>query len=397
MNKPHIFCFNRGDWHWPWWVDRQHLVSRLAARGWPVVYSQGPLSVWDRGNRSWASAPLFTKFEKIPSGGANPVFVEQPGRMMPLWPRLRRWDNFVLRRHANMLLKRAGIPPPSQRMALICYPSFLPYIKNLDARWVVLHVFDAWSDNEGWEEKHGADLARLVERADLITALSANMARILPGNGPERAKILPHGVDAKFIASGSEATCPSDLAKIPRPRIGHFGRVTRKIDLELVVELARRRSDWNWVFVGVSVGLEEGSRDAMAWQECHRLRNVHILGRKLDHEIPAYMCHMDVNVLPFKSKGKGYWNSIFSMKTYEYLASGKPVVGSDIKNIRSHSNVIAVAETPDDWIDAINSAVTTGGIGSVNDRISLAFENSWDDRVDKLENWLKEMVNLNYQ
>lgn len=397
MNKPHIFCFNPGNWHWPWWVDRQHLMSRLAARGWPVTYSNGPLSIWDRGTRSWNSTPFFPGYENISTGGTHPVVVDQPGRIMTLCPKFPKWDEFVVRRHANLLLKRAGNPPPSQRLVLTCYPTFLPYIKHLDARWVALHVFDAWSDNEGWSERDGDDLAQIVERADLITCLSGSMARILPGSGPERAKILPHGVDAHFIASGTEAACPDDLAKIPGPRIGHFGRVTKKIDIELIVSLAKRTPEWNWVFVGTSVGLDEGSPDAIAWSALHEMANVHILGHKATEEIPAYMCHVDANILPFKSKGKGYWNSIFSMKTYEYLATGKPVIGANIENIRALSDVIAVADSEDDWIDAIREAVTNGGTGRPEDRVRLAFENSWDDRAERLETMLENLIDTGDQ
>lgn len=366
------------------------MLSRLATRGWPVVYSNGPLSLWERGSESWNESPFFSGVEDIalPEGGM--VTRDRPGRSLPIWPKFPAWSRFVAKQHVDRLLKVANNPPPERRIAMVCYPSLWRLAKELPARGRYLHVFDAWQDNEGWSAENQADLADMTAHSDLITTLTASMARKLPGTGPERAKVLPHGVTAEKIMAALDRPCPDDLAAIPHPRIGYFGRLSQKIDIGLMAEIAERKPDWNLVFVGAVVGLDESEPDRLAWEKCRSHKNVHVLGFKDSEDVPAYMCNMDVNLLPFKARGEGYWNSVFSLKTYEYLATGKPVVGASIEHIRSHSDVIAVASSAEEWISAIDDAVNRGGVGTVEHRQKLAQENSWESRVDLLEEWLSE-------
>ena len=392
QKRPTIFCFTPNYWDYPWWVDKQHLLSRLAAKGWPVVYSNGPLDVWGRGNRAWQRAGIFSRTEIEPLGGSASVLLDRPGLSLVTWPKLPSWTHFVVKRHVARLLDRAGNPPPDRRIAMVCHPSFRDHARALGARWLYFHIHDAWQDNKGWSAENQAKLESLVEEADLITALSDSMVKGLPGPGRERARVLPHGVIANEIMAGLNKPCPADLAAIPHPRIGYFGRLSRKIDIELLAELAERRPDWHFVFVGTVIGLEESESDSAAWARCEKCDNVHLLGFKETEDVPAYLCHMDVNLLPFKSKGEGYWNSVFSLKTYEYLATGKPVVGASIEHIRSHSDVIAVATSPEEWIAAIEQAVQSGGRGTPEERQALALENSWDGRADQLDDWLSHTI-----
>ena len=71
---PPILAFAPNSWHSSW-KNRQQLLSRLAARGWPVIYSTGALSVWDRDKPQWAEAGWRGGFVE-----ADGVLVDRPGR-----------------------------------------------------------------------------------------------------------------------------------------------------------------------------------------------------------------------------------------------------------------------------------------------------------------------------
>ncbi|KFI22374.1 glycosyltransferase [Nitrosococcus oceani] len=397
MNSRHpvIFTLTDADWDYPWWLDRQHLMSRLATRGWPVVYSTGPLSIWDRKNRAWETAAWLASTELLLNGQQHEggVMVDRAGRFPPLWPRFSSWDRLVHQIYSKRLLRLSGNISPEKRIAFVCYPSFLPYVRMLKPRWLVLHINDAWWEQAFWTSVLDRQLKELVQRADLITCIAESMARGLPKDGAQKAKIIPHGADVNSIMAGASQPCPEDLAKIPHPRIGYLGRVSRKVDLALVFDVAHQRPEWHWVFVGdfgVGFGDDETSWDAL--RMCSRLPNIHFLGRRTRQELPAYLSHMDVNTLCYKEGERGFWTVGAPLKLYEYFAAGKPIVGSSLENICMHKDSLAVATTPEEWIGAIHNALENGGVGSAEMRRNLALANTWDRRTDLLETWLHRMI-----
>lgn len=396
VERPAIVALATNDWHRPWWQDRQHLLARLAGRGWPVVFSNGPLDLWERDARRWAEAALRGGLERVPVNGGRQVVVEHAGRVWPTWQRWPSWTRFVERRHARRLRRLAGGLRGEGLIAFVCGVRFHEYVDWLRPDWVVLHVFDAWR-SERWTAAQDERLARLVRRADRVTAISESMVRGFPVEPGAKLRVIPHGVDERAFADVDTRACPPELACIPRPRIGYFGRVSLKLDLELVATLAERRPDWHWVFVG-EVGIGErgafrhDSPEARAWGRLQSLANVHFLGRREQAELPAYLVHMDVNVMCYKTEGAGYWLSVFPLKLFEYLAAGRPVVASPIENLQPYTDVLELAGTCEAWRAALERAIDAGGVGTVAARRALAAENTWDRRAARLEEELLAMM-----
>lgn len=392
-NLPQIFALAPINWHFPWWTDRQHLLSRLAARGWPIVFSSGPLSLWERESHEWMHSSIFGRAERFETGDNRPpLLIDHPGKVLPLWPKFPKWDQVVRRRHARRLQLIAGNNNEAGRIAFICYPSFLPYVDLLDARWVVLHINDAWNTFSDWNDELSNNFSKLAERADLITCIAGSMARSLTVDGLEKVKIIHHGVDADAIIAGHAAPCPTDIKDIPHPRIGYLGRITQKVDLGLVHKIASQHPDWHWVMIGTIAGIRDASPSGQDLRKCLSLPNIHFIGRKDQIDLPAYLCHMDVNTLCYKVDETGFWTSGFPLKLFEYLASGKPVIGSDIENIKPYADVIDIAKTPEAWIESIKHALMYGGVGTPERRKQVAYENTWEKRTDDMEHHLMDMI-----
>lgn len=387
---PQIFAFASNEWHTPWWMARQHLFTRLARRGWPVVYSTGAQSLWQRRTDKWRRSGLRHAFERVETGGREAVLVDRPGRSLPLWRPESAWNAFATERHARHLLQGAAADE-RPRIAYLWHPSFWPYVKPLAVDHVVYHIHDAWNA-KSWSSglrRHHRDL---VERADLIIATADNMTRGLPGVGAGNARILPHGVDFAAVEAGAAAPCPSDLAAIPRPRIGYTGRVNLKLDFALIATAAQHRADLHWVFIGATGIGTTYSFDARPevkadWELVNRLGNVHFLGVKERREIPAYLHGCDILGLPFNSSYVG-----FPTKLYEYFAAGKPVVAWRGENVLPMVHLIALADSVDEWLSAIDRALAGRAPGSPELRQAAARAADWDARTTQLEGWLYEMI-----
>jgi len=363
------------------WQTRQHVMAGLAARGWDACYSTGPFSIWDAGQARWKNAGWLEANES-----RDGVHVYWPGRWQMRWPRVEHWDHYILRRHAaglkNLLGIRGSVP-----LVYVFHPLFWPLVEALQPERVVYHCDDNFRLMDNWTEKLAGMEQQLIARADLILASSSRMAAALPGNPV--TSLLPNGADA--AAFGSFGRCPPELAAIQGPRIGYIGGLNDKVDFQLVAELASRRPQWQWIFIGQRVAGEKLSpetREGML--HCESLANVHFLGPRAYRDLPDYVGHMDVNTLCYRSTEGGWWTDVYPLKLHEYLATGRPVVGADIEVNREFKQVVAIADTADDWEQALEQALA-GGIGTPAERRQVAAENSWDGRLDQLDSWLIEI------
>lgn len=116
---------------------------------------------------------------------------------------------------------------------------------------------------------------------------------------------------------------PSDVAALSRPRIGWFGVIDERLDLELVDGIARARPDWQLVMIGPVVKIDPASLPQRA--------NIHWLGARTYAELPAYLSAFDVGFMPFAINEATRF--ISPTKTPEFLAAGVPVVSTPITDV----------------------------------------------------------------
>lgn len=382
------------DWKTPWWIDRHYLMLGLASRGWPVLYSSGPLSYWELDKEHWRDSPVFGRVEGWKSEDGVEILLDRPGWALPSWPRLQRYNDFVLKAHALRMRRCFSRDALQKGIAFLCAPQYARYGKFLGLPHMIYHIHDAYWMRGNWSKSVQAAHKSLAEEADWIFALSDTMLRNLPECGARKSSVLPQAVYAEDYIRKAASPCPSDLQAIPQPRIGYMGRVSRKVNLDLVAAIARERPEWHWVFVGeAGVGFEAGARDHASLNAAADLPNVHFLGARPQSEMPVYMAHMDVNTMCYHTTG-GQWEAGNPLKMFEYLAVGKPVIGAGLENVRRYSHVVDIPESKEEWVAAIERALVQGGVATVEERRAVALDNTWDKVVDQLESKLLDVVDL---
>jgi glycosyltransferase involved in cell wall biosynthesis len=236
---------------------------------------------------------------------------------------------------------------------------------------------------------------KTLARADLITASSESMVVDLPTNLHTKIKILHNGVDTDLFNANINCPCPSDLLNIPHPRIVNTGTINRKIDLPLILKIAKKRPQWHWVLIGPVYQNEFNSNMLLsnAFLTCQQLENVHFLGEKSRFLIPSYISHADVTTMNYRIKEDEWYFDGYPLKVNEYLAMGKPTISSPINAIKTHfADIVDIANGEAEWIAAIDNALTNGGVGTPEQRKALAIQNSWDNRVNVLEKWMFEFI-----
>ena len=153
------------------------------------------------------------------------------------------------------------------------------------------------------------------------------------------------------------------------PRIGFFGTLDHRIDLELMRQLAVDHPGWTFVLIGPARG---DLRHLIAQD------NVHWLGTKSHVELPTYLAGLDAIYLPYVLDG--FTRHIYPAKIHECLAQGLPVVATALPALESFRDVIRLVEQPQFFGVEIGIALSDHDPVLRQKRMSLARENSWDVR-----------------
>lgn len=390
MKKLPIIAFAPHPWHEPEWMNRQQLLTRLGKRGWPVVYSNGSLNIWQRQNTQWKQATWLGAVEKTDN-----VTLYHSGKFFPRWQNSQAYDQLAIQFHSFHLKRSLALSyHDTSFITLAFHPAYWPYVKSLNSKFVAFHIYDLYSKMHRWDDSFEKMYQNLLDRADIITASSEAMVEKLSEKHLNKVKILHNGVDTDLFRD-VENPCPEELKPIPHPRIMSIGTINRKIDLPLIVKIAKLKPKWHWVFVGnlIQNELVNDTYSASALSEFNSLKNIHYLGERSRLDIPPYIQHSDVNVICYRIRDGEWVAAGYPLKLNEYLSTGKPVIASPMDAIKRYfTDVVDIADSSQQWIIAIEKALSQGGVGTPLSRIATSKLNSWDNRVDNLESWLLEII-----
>jgi glycosyltransferase involved in cell wall biosynthesis len=162
---------------------------------------------------------------------------------------------------------------------------------------------------------------------------------------------FPSSVDVSHFAQArSINTDPVDQAGIPHPRLGFFGVIDERMDIALLREIAEKRPDWHLVMLGPVVKIDPAALPM--------LPNIHYLGSKQYNELPGYIAGWDVALLPFALNESTRF--ISPTKTPEYMAAGKPVVSTPIRDVvrpYGKQGLVRIAHDSTGFIQACAEAI----------------------------------------
>ena len=221
----------------------------------------------------------------------------------------------------------------------------------------------------------------LFSKADLVFTGGHTLYEAKRKQHPD-AHHFPSSIDkAHFGQARGPMAEPADQAKIPHPRIGFFGVVDERLDVELLRELSQAHTEWQFVIIGPVVKIDPATLP--------RTANVHYLGGKDYKELPAYLKGWDVATLLFADNESTKF--ISPTKTPEYLAAGNPVVSTPIRDVvRPYGDLklVHIADNAADFGRAIEKALTQHHDADWRQRTDDYLATiSWD------QTW-RQMVNL---
>jgi glycosyltransferase involved in cell wall biosynthesis len=213
----------------------------------------------------------------------------------------------------------------------------------------VYHIYDEYSFSTEDPPTSPEEL-EVLRGVDEVVIHSPTMMEKKGKENPNTL-FLPNGVD--FTLYDRAWPEPEGLSAIPHPRVGYTGFIKNQLDWELITNLVTGRPEISFVFVGPTRE-HEGLAGAVGRVE--KLPNAHFLGMQPTHGLPAWVQHFDACIMPYSDDG--YTRYIYPLKLHEYLATGRPVVATPLPNLRPFEGLISLARGPDEWIAAVDKALT---------------------------------------
>ena len=189
---------------------------------------------------------------------------------------------------------------------------------------------------------------------------------------------FPSSIDKQhFEKARTYKKAPKDQVDISRPRIGFFGVIDERFDIDLIREMAEKRPNWQFILIGPVVKIDPATLPIR--------ENIHYKGSKTYLELPEYLSGWDIALIPFLLNESTQF--ISPTKTPEYLAAGIPVISTPIKDVVRPYGVeklVHIAETPEDFIAAIEVELTKPKEGWLAKVDAFLMQNSWDLTCSKM-------------
>lgn len=323
-------------WTSPIQVGSQAIAAQFVRNGWDVAYVSAPITLlnWLRPRASEYECRL----REYRSGGQLamegrvwhyvPFALLSPNNRLLLrssWL-FEHWQHWTI---PNVLstVQQQGFGQVDLLMLDSIYQPFW-----LDVIAYKKSVFRIADHNAGfWGYGRGARASedKIIQKSDCVVTASHAMQTLATARGAQQVMYLPNGVDFQRFNTGMPEK-PIEYRALKGPIAVYVGVIAEWVDLTLIEACARARPDVQFVLIGPRVGRTPS---------LSHFYNIHFMGPRPATQIPAYLRHADVGLIPFRAdRFTALIDHINPLKLYEYMAAGLPVVSTcwqELANLNS--------------------------------------------------------------
>jgi glycosyltransferase involved in cell wall biosynthesis len=320
--------------------------------------------------------------EKITTAFTNdepPAISIKPKKIIkPLvWP-LAKNSNIL---KINQFLLRRQIPPKKyHRIIWASLPTAVDYLNISESDLVIYYCGDDFSALAGVDHQYVTKAEqRLIQVSDIILTASPTLQQKFP---QDKTWLLPHGVSINNFKQPSPK--PLDICT-EQPSIGFYGSINNWLDIKLLKRLAESRPHMNFYLVG---------REDINPLELKQLSNIHLLPACPHNQLPGYLQHWSVAILPFIDNPQ--IQACNPLKLREYLASGCPTISSNFPAAVEYQPLVTIATNVNQWLEAIDKLTLLSAFerqdyaNKAQDKIK---DESWENRAQEVLQLISSTLN----
>ena len=274
----------------------------------------------------------------------------------------RKFNKWSVVRKVREEMKKRKIKSP---ILVTTVPNACDYIGAFGEERVVYYCVDDFANWPGHEKDLILEMEqKLIAKSDIFIATSEELFKKLEKQN-KPTYFLPHGVDLDAFLNFSTQTDYEPLQNIPKPRIGYTGLIDDRLDWNLIDYLLKELPDISFVFIG---------KKEKDFRNLSNKKNFYYINPIPHQEIPAALNSLDILILPYKVND--FTQNINPLKLKEYLASGRPIIGSPLREIEKFYPYVTIARGPEEWVNGIKKLLKKGEI-SWQERFQILAREDW--------------------
>lgn len=265
-------------------------------------------------------------------------------------------------------------------------PMALPLAQNLSPTAMVYDCMDELSAFMKAPKQVVQRESALLKVADIVFTGGPSLYRAKRDYHPD-VHCFSSSVDAGHFARGRDRSHDHHRQKgLPRPRLGYFGVIDERVDLELITALATSHPQWQIVLVGPVVKIDP--------QTLPCLPNIHYFGQQEYADLPSFIAGWDVCLIPFALNDATRF--ISPTKTLEYMAAEKPVVSTPITDVVDpYGDIVYIGSNHDAFISSCKAALTLQGAeqkARITAMKGVLAKTSWDRTAREMDQLLMQVI-----
>ena len=225
---------------------------------------------------------------------------------------------------------------------------------------------------------------RLMEHADIVFTGGQELYE-KKSRQHENTHFFGCGVEYEHFAKAQDVDqpVPDDVKGLKKPIIGWFGVIDERVDYDLIKKAAELRPDYSFVLVGPVVKVDPATLP--------QAPNIHWLGGRDYKQLPDYCRAFDVCMMCFAINEATEF--INPTKALEYLATGKPVISTPVKDVvRQYSDLVEIAKTPEEFVEKLDRLIQHPDLERIQKGIEKARESSWEGTVSQMRALILEAI-----
>ncbi len=385
-----VVCLSIVTWDDHWGTPQQ-LMSRLAKHNRVLYVDQAisPLSFFTGIRSRGAVMRQLRRWRQGPREVATNVYAAAPPPILPFrsFKPVNVINAFILRRWLRAQTRRLGFRHP----IVWNFQPLAPHVAPaLDPALTLFHCVDEYAALPFWWHSGAGAAAREAEccrESDIVICVGRGLTAARKLLNPN-SHFVPNAADVAHFATAlqPDLPVPDDIKDLQASAVvGFIGVVDFRFDSGLMCHLAQERPDWSFVIVGPVKG------DARGLDALRALPNVRFVGNKPIETLPAYARRMDVCLLPYVIDG--FTRHIFPLKLYEYMAAGKPIVSTDLEEMRPYAgDGLTIACDRDQFLAAIERELASDSVERAAAREMASRAHSWDRRLEEISALVEPML-----
>jgi len=262
-------------------------------------------------------------------------------------------------------------------------PMALPFTDHLTPELVVYDCMDELSAFKFAPPQLTILEKELFKKADVVFTGGQSIYESKKG-AHHNIHAFPSSIDKHHFGQARKITeDPADQKNIPHPRFGFFGVIDERFDIELIDTVAKAKPDWQFILLGPIVKIDPAILP--------KYNNIHYLGGKKYDELPNYIAGWDIAMVAFAMNESTRY--ISPTKTPEYLAAGKPVISTPIRDVvRPYGDhkLVHIVSNADEFMKAAEKELSkkrkTSWLRKVDDFLLYnSWERTWGQMVRHIE------------